>query len=139
MAPAVRRPVSMALLVGLIPVLTAAGLFVAFAPVTCCPECDPSRFKPAEGPATIFFPDGVTEKLYAIETPPPVCDLCRDRHRITLARKWSGSRGWEGKQVAARASRGFQKTDSTAMLDLTGIRLGSPITRKIVIEARETL
>ena len=38
-----------------------------------------------------------------------------------------------------RAGRGFRKTNVTAMLDRTRIRLGCPVTIGIVEEARETL
>ncbi len=136
----------MALFAGVIVLVAATGLFLAFVPVVSCPECAARSVDPSDEPA-IFFPEaketgglaGPGPAPAAAMPPPPDCDLCRDRRRITPARKWAGTRGWEGKTVAARASRGFGKVDSTAMLDRTGIRLGSPVTRKIVEDARETL
>jgi hypothetical protein len=134
----VKRPGSVTLLVGLILLVTATGLFLALVPVAPCPDCGSPLKVFVADEAVVYFPDDPSPPVKPAP-PVPACSLCRDGRRITLARKWAGTRAWEGKPVAARAAKGFKTADSTLMLDKTGIRIGAPITRKIVEEARQTL
>lgn len=65
MDPASKRPGSVALLVGLVLLVMAAGLFAIFVPCATCP-CD---------------------KIVALAVYPP-CKLCDDTLRISFLRKW---------------------------------------------------
>ena len=86
--------------------LIAAGVVVAFLPLTVC-EREP------------YF-------LYSGE----LCEFCRGRGRVPLWRRWQEDRHpfviWEGKRLEVIAAEGFEKTDRAKALRLAGIVTGKP-------------
>ena len=76
MGPESKRPGSITfLLVGLVLLVTVAGLFVAFVPVVLCPEC---KGEPFAGWTNGHDPDS---------------SRCWDRYRITILNRWQKGLG----------------------------------------------
>ena len=127
-----RRGLATMLPASLVLLVTVAGLFIALVPVVRTPHCSALPYDFAGEPA-IFFP-GAQSPTYN-GTPDP----CNDGIRITLLSRWLGKSWWEGSTVGVRAARGFKRTNSTAMLDRTGIRIHGRITKRLLDDARATL
>jgi hypothetical protein len=125
-----RRPGSLTFLwVGMVLLITAGGLFIALVPVVRAPRCSALLYDSAG--ESIFYSDG------SVVT--GTRDPCSGGIRITLLARWQGKSWWEGSTIGVRAARGFKRTNSTAMLDRTGIRIGVSITKPILEDARAAL
>jgi len=134
MTPEMKRALPTGFLVIGLLLLTAAGIFCALVPVVRAPKCPAPKATPTDEPV-IFFPDGPTLVAVPKATPDP----CGDGIRITLISRWLGRSWWEGSTIGVRASRGFRRTNSTAMLDRTGIRIHGRISKNILEDARAAL
>jgi hypothetical protein len=85
MGPA-KRPASVALLVGLVLLVTAAGLMVSLIPLAQCPK----------GNQASHEIDAILRKANRLrDVDGPHCFRCNDRFRITLVSKWMGGEGNE--------------------------------------------
>lgn len=132
-----RRPGSLTfLLVGLLLLVTAAGLFIALVPVVRSPKC-PAPPAPQDEPV-IFFPGSSGGTVFKVHGD-SICELCREGIRVTLLARWLGKSWWEGSTVGLRASRGFRRTSFTNLLDRAGLPMGGRISKGILEDAQASL
>lgn len=137
----------------------AVGFFAVLVPVFHCPDCAlatrpqvnrPPAGRPNDDPVIFFFPESKESLPPSQRSPPPLppapapvplkCYRCDDSRRITLWRRWFRKDwDWDGSVVSVRALRGLTKTNRDEVWGLTGIQLGLPVTRKIVMEAKAAL
>jgi len=134
----VKRAGSMTvLLVGLLLLITAAGLFAALVPIVRTPKCFSCVRAQLDEPV-IFLP----EPSGAPSGSPPIAppnDFCGAGVRITIMAHWMGKSWWEKSTIGSRASRGFRKNNSGLMLDRAGIRIGERVTKGFLDDAKAAL
>lgn len=71
------------------------------------------------------------------------CHRCKDSGRITFLNLWRDGRDagerWEGMEISTISCVGFQKTDRQRALDVSGLRSGNRMTRRLRNDAFDAL
>jgi hypothetical protein len=84
MDPEAKRPRSVALLVGLVLLLTVAGMFAALAPIGHCRSCE----------IEIAVRTAESEDSLRRPVDPHVCSHCNGKGRVTLLNMWLKTCGY---------------------------------------------
>ena len=122
------------LLVGLLLLVTAAGLFIALVPVVRCRRC-PAPFSMFVDEPVVFVGEVPSTPIRGVSG----CASCGAGLKITLVAKWLGRNWWEGGTIGGRSSKGFRKNNSTTMLDRAGLPIGGKVTRGSLEDAKAAL